>query len=233
METNNQDKKPAAAINMKRVEELESVLRRQMTFTSRFRFNMSAEDAATLLTAYYKIEVQSRLRQFKFDTNTQKNLLQLAEYLTAKAPRFGIMLSGTCGNGKTTLMCAFQRALNHLAALKHFSFMDEYFKPRMRIMHACEITDLAHDIAAFTELKRRSMLGIDDLGTEPAEVLEFGNPIYPVVRLIEYRYSTQAFTFITTNLTPSEIRKKYGDRIADRFNEMLHVIVFQDVTYRR
>ena len=53
-----QDKKPAA-INMKRVAELESVLRRQMTFKSRFRFNMSADDAVTLLTAFYKIEVES------------------------------------------------------------------------------------------------------------------------------------------------------------------------------
>lgn len=111
--------------------------------------------------------------------------------------------------------------------------MDEYFKPRMRIIHACEITDLAHDVEAFRDLKRLSMLGIDDLGTEPAEIVDYGNPIYPVVRLIEHRYESQSFTFITTNLTPSEIRKKYGDHIADRFNEMLHVIVFQDVTYRR
>lgn len=123
-----------------------------MTFKSRFRFNMSVDDAVTLLTAFYKIEVESRLRQFKFDANTQKSLLQLAEYLTSEAPRFGIMLSGTCGNGKTTLMYAFQQALNHLAYHKHFSFMDEYFKPRMRIIHACEITDLAHDVEAFRDL---------------------------------------------------------------------------------
>ena len=218
---------------MKRVAELESALKRQTTFTSRFRFNMSAEDAATLLAAFYKIEVENRQRQFNFDANTQKNLLQLAEYITADAPRFGIMLSGTCGNGKTTMMYAFQRALKYLADRKHFDFMGNYFKPRIMIMHACDITSLAHETKEFAELKQRSMLGIDDLGTEPAEVLEFGNPIYPVVRLIEHRYNTQAFTFITTNLTPSEIRKKYGERIADRFSEMLHVIVFQDVSYHR
>ena len=204
-----------------------------MTLTSRFRFNMPTSNAANLLAAFYKIEVENRQREFKFDENTQTNLLKLAEYLTAAAPRFGIMLSGTCGNGKTTLMYAFQRALNYLADRKHFNFMDEYFKPQMRILHACDITDIAHDVRAFAELKRLPMLGIDDLGTEPAELLEFGNPIYPVIRLIEHRYNTQSFTFITTNLTPSEIRKKYGERIADRFSEMLRVIVFQDVTYRR
>ena len=204
-----------------------------MISTSRFRFNLSVSDAANLLTTFYKIEVENRYRKFTFDNNTQANLLNLAKYITSRAPRFGIMLSGTCGNGKTTLMYAFQRTLNFLANQNHFSFMDEYFTPRMRICHACEITDLAHDIKAFTELKQRSMLGIDDLGTEPAEVLEFGNPIYPIVRLIEYRYDNQSFTFITTNLTPPEIRKKYGDRIADRLNEMFHVIVFQDISYRK
>ena len=199
----------------------------------RFRMCRSTAEVYNGLIGAYKAEVTYRRMKFSDNEKTRYNIYRVAESLTAENPKLGFLLCGSCGNGKTTLMYAFQRALNHLAALKHFSFMDEYFKPRMRIMHACEITDLAHDIAAFTELKRRSMLGIDDLGTEPAEVLEFGNPIYPVVRLIEYRYSTQAFTFITTNLTPSEIRKKYGDRIADRFNEMLHVIVFQDVTYRR
>lgn len=37
----------------------------------------------------------------------------------------------------------------------------------------------------------------------------------------------------TTNLTAGEIRGKYGDRLADRFNEMLEVIVFRNGTYRK
>ena len=226
----NQDKKPM--INMKRVGELESVLRRQMISKSRFRFNLSVEQASTLLAAFYKIEVENRHRIFKLDDNTQTNLLKLAEYITAEAPRFGIMLSGTCGNGKSTLMHTFQRALNYLANRKHFSFMDEYFTPRMTIYDAWGLAQMARDVKEFTAIKQKSMIGIDDLGTEPAEILEYGNPVYPIVRLIESRYNTQSFTFITTNLTPSEIRKKYGDRIADRFNEMLHVIVFQDGSYR-
>ena len=77
------------------------------------------------------------------------------------------------------------------------------------------------------------MIGIDDLGNEPVEILDFGNPIHPIIRLIEYRYINQSFTFITTNLTAKEIRTKFGDRIADRFNEMLHVIIFEDGSYRK
>jgi DNA replication protein DnaC len=42
----------------------------------------------------------------------------------------------------------------------------------------------------------------------------------------------QLFTIITTNLTPAEIREKYGDRIADRMNEMMVKIIFNNPTYR-
>ena len=76
------------------------------------------------------------------------------------------------------------------------------------------------------------MLAIDDLGKEPTEVLDYGNVLSPVVDLMEYRYQHQLFTAVTTNLTPDEIRDKYGKRIADRFNEMLEVIVFEDISYR-
>ena len=36
---------------------------------------------------------------------------------------------------------------------------------------------------------------------------------------------------ITTNLTPQQIREHYGDRIADRLNEMVKKIVFSNATY--
>ena len=39
-------------------------------------------------------------------------------------------------------------------------------------------------------------------------------------------------TLITTNLTPQQIREHYGDRIADRLNEMVKKIVFNNSTYR-
>ena len=67
---------------------------------------------------------------------------------------------------------------------------------------------------------------------EPTEVVEYGNVLNPIIDLIEYRYLRQLFTLVTTNLTAEQIRKKYGNRIADRFNEMLEVIVFKNQSYR-
>ena len=83
------------------------------------------------------------------------------------------------------------------------------------------------------EAKKADVLCIDDLGLEPTEVLDFGNAINPVIEIMEHRYRQQLFTFITTNLTPKQIREKYGDRIADRFNEIMKCIVFANPTFRK
>ena len=64
-------------------------------------------------------------------------------------------------------------------------------------------------------------------------MLDYGNTINPVIEIIEQRYRQQLFTFITTNLTPKQIREKYGDRVADRFNETMKCIVYENPTFRR
>lgn len=76
------------------------------------------------------------------------------------------------------------------------------------------------------------MLGIDDLGTEPIEVLDYGNPLFPVIDLLTKRYEAQLFTFVTSNLRPEEIRERYGVRIADRLNEMMFKIGFDNPSFR-
>lgn len=77
------------------------------------------------------------------------------------------------------------------------------------------------------------MLAIDDLGVEPVETQAYGNIYYPVIDVLTKRYDKQLFTMITTNLTPAEIRDKYGERIADRLNEMMAKIIFRNETYRK
>ena len=78
-----------------------------------------------------------------------------------------------------------------------------------------------------------AMLGIDDMGIEPVEVQEFGNMHRPLTDLLARRYENRGFSFITTNLVPQQIRKLYGDRIADRLNEMVDKIVFDNPSFRK
>ena len=62
--------------------------------------------------------------------------------------------------------------------------------------------------------------------------VDYGNVYTPVIDLLTKRYEEQLFTIITANLTPQQIREHYGDRIADRLNEMVKKIVFNNATYR-
>ena len=107
-------------------------------------------------------------------------------------------------------------------------------KYQIRICDARHLTRLCKDnYGQWHNLCGQRMLAIDDLGTEPLEIIDYGNVYYPTTDMLTMRYDRQLFTIITTNLTPQEIREKYGDRIADRLNEMMVKIVFENPTYRK
>lgn len=188
---------------------------------------MTYEQARDILLASYQAEVEYRHGHFIAEKRCIESIEQFAKALVKDNPKFGIMLCGTCGNGKTTLLYAFQSALNMLS---NWQLWEE---PKgIMVIDAKEIAMYAKNVQRFQELRSRDMLGIEDMGREPTEVLDYGNVLSPVIDLLEYRYNQQLFTIITTNLTAEEIRAKYKPRIADRFNEMLEVIIFGNQSFR-
>lgn len=195
-------------------------LREQMHMENRFSLGMTIEQCYTVLKCCYRVEVEARHRQLILDEHTEQALKQVAEWLTDSNGKFGLLICGNVGNGKTTMLNAIKSAIR---------YMDEGFRAETANYVSC----VAKDPIEFGSLRAVPHLGIDDIGTEPLEVVDYGNVIYPMVELINYRYSRQLFTIMTTNLTPKQIREKYGDRIADRFNEMMHKIIFTNDTYRK
>lgn len=217
------------------VEDLKSLLLRRRITRPRFRWPLSKEQAVKLLTAAYDAEVEFRHRTLKLDDNTKKNIDVVANFLTNENSKFGLMLCGMCGNGKTTMLYALQKACNYLSSGHYFDGMfGQYENIGLSVMDARELTQIrSKDYKQFSTIRQRFMLAIDDLGTEPTEVLDYGNVLSPVVELLEHRYDSQLFTVITTNVAPKDIKEKYGQRIADRFNEMMQVVVFENPTYRK
>lgn len=221
-------------INTQHVAELLPSLTPRTTTKARFKFDMPAQDILDLLAAAYSYEVEDRGGTLRLDDHTADAITRLAGALAAQSPKNGIICCGTPGNGKTTLLKAFQRALNYLRLRGHFRRLtdaDPAFRPAMQIVRATELARMVNS-REYDDLMKRSMLGIDDLGEEPAEVMSYGTLVSPMRYLLEYRYERQLFTFITTNLTPAQLKQKYGLRIADRFNEMLHKIIFRGPTFR-
>lgn len=191
---------------------------------------MGASGIADVIEAAYKCEVESRYRHYQADTETKRNIGSVARHLADDTGKFGLLLSGTCGNGKTTMMYAIRDVILEISRMGALD--GQYAGKELVVKDAIDVVRTAMD-GELQSMVAIPLLAIDDLGKEPAEVVNYGNIINPMVELIEKRYKRQLFTLATTNLTPRQIREKYGARMADRFNEMFNVVIFKSESYRK
>ena len=191
-----------------------------------FKWQCTREQAIDILKACYISEVESRGRECVMDESTQGHIFRLACWLTdPNDTHFGVMFIGGVGNGKTTLMRALQRGYWWMMQDESYDYQREY---RLDIVNAKDLN---------CSNKTWQKLGIDDLGTEPVEVQQYGNICTPSIDVLTYRYDRHLPTFVTTNLAQDQhdgetLRQRYGGRIADRCNEMFHVIGFYNQSYR-
>lgn len=210
-----------------------SRLRAQRSTRHAFSLPFPADAAYKMLRAAYIVEVTRCNRKFIDDEATQKNIQALADVLTDKTNNYlGVMICGRCGNGKTTLLLALQNLLSYLVHSKDLRGM---YKSEYDGVVIIDARELARTVAATgkrTIDTTTGIVAIEDIGREAGEVQIYGNVYYPVAEVLEERYAEQKFTIVTTNLTPTQIREKYGERVADRCNEMFAVVVFENETYR-
>ena len=213
-----------------RVEELKYRLLQQRITNTRFKLPMTFDDAKVYLLAAYQAEVERRHKVFERNEHFDEQLNLIANYLTGGSKKFGLMFCGLCGNGKTTWAKALQLLVSGLNLKNPINNL--YY-----VFPLCNAKDLAMrskgNYSDWRNVMRYQLMIVDDLGTEPREVMEFGNVYTPLIDLISTRYEEQLYTIFTTNLTPAQLEEKYGKRIVDRFNEMVEKVVFENESYRR
>ena len=213
-----------------RVEELKYRLLQQRITNTRFKLPMSFDDAKVYFLAAYQAEVERRHKVFERNEHFDAQLNLIAKYLTGGSKKFGLMFCGLCGNGKTTWAKALQllvSGLNLKNPINNLYYVFPLWNAKDLAMRS------KGNYNDWRNVMHYQLMIVDDLGTEPREVMEFGNVYTPLIDLITTRYEEQLYTIFTTNLTPAQLEEKYGKRIVDRLNEMVEKVVFENESYRR
>lgn len=192
---------------------------------------MENREAKNALYGYYKREVERRKNEFVMTDELKQQISEVGDFLTTETRYYGLFLPGSIGNGKTTMLKAIRDLLIYLVENDRIRYCEGDKYPRF--VTARDMTNIAKYADEFRSLKATKYLILDDLCEEPAEVLSFGNYVYPFVELLEYRYEQMLPTFISSNFGAVDIEEKYHSaRISDRMKEMFKIISFKEESFR-
>lgn len=175
--------------------------------------------------------------EFELNESNEEIFWKLCLYFTGTTDsrsglslKKGLLLHGNIGCGKTTMMRMF-------AVNQHRTF---FVKSCRQPVYEYEDKDQGGDkiILSYSRPEYDSSAAIklghqqvgicfDDLGTEE-NINRFGNKVNVMQNILLERYDKLAFNFthITTNLSAELIKEQYGQRVADRMNEMFNLIEF-------
>lgn len=161
-------------------------------------------------------------------------LASVSNWLVSQSYKTGLWISGLGGTGKTTLVYAIQKLVNSLSILDpiHGSASHTVYAGLV-VVSARKLCHLyLNEHPTFQRYQRTAMLAIDDLGAEAEKIRYYGQECDPIGAMLGFRYENRLFTIVTTNLPNAQIRLRYGDRTADRVNQMMHVVPMPETNFR-
>lgn len=172
---------------------------------------------------------------FVIDNSNLQQLLALFDYFYGIKGVLdlskGILLSGSIGTGKTTLMKIFSEVMKRrMQGFKVYNCTD-----------VCQVYAKTGELDLFLENRNGYLanpvpLCLDEIGREPKATKHFGSELNVIQHVLHVRYglfqSQGVKTFATTNCDPNELELFYGAYIRDRIREMMNVVVFEGESRR-
>ena len=199
------------------------------------------------LSRYYLHSIREKFKQFVAYEITQKGGTPRHSDHMAKAfaefsqwfsdfdesGKLWFCFMGGVGTGKTTLMKAMFEFIRAIQLTDHGEYAS--FAPfRAKFVTAVQMAEyMRTDRQKYNEIKNYQVLFIDDIGTEPTEIMDFGNILTPFVDIINDRYNNNLCLVFTTNLDATAIRQRYGERTADRMREFCKICVCDGESLRK
>ncbi|MCD8206504.1 MAG: hypothetical protein LUD72_01050 [Bacteroidales bacterium] len=227
---------------------------RSVTTRAPFRLPLTPSEMSGLLTEAYRAQVIERRRFYRAGHGTEEKIGKVSEWLTSGTLRPMLMLQGSVGNGKTTMLRAISRTLANLKrSIETVRKGTEYGTMSVSAEDAETVVGLRRTLQgtlifyiSATEMVRRiaqdpnraegysgcDLLLIDDWGRETVTAKHFGSDLFPIVDVLCRRYDTMSPTIVTTNLTDADISAIYGERVADRFREVFDRISYTEDSFR-
>lgn len=154
-------------------------------------------------------------------TNNTDAVNKIKQYLLEKAWQEGkgLILIGPTGTGKTHLVAAILQYLAKHDVYVLFVFVPD-FLDELREMYREDYSDDVEEEDKFELVKTVRVLILDDLGTE--RITDWTRE--KITQLINYRYSNALPIIATTNLSPSELKVRLGERAYSRLIGMSEII---------
>lgn len=166
--------------------------------------------------------LEIKMNEFRTPTENQRELLNsLSEWICGVGkPQNGILVIGSIGCGKTTIMQAFIRYYNWL----YNKVIKEYHSKTLPMEYKAKGIEYFYKRPIF----------IDDLGKESASTVEYGQRYDTWGDLFAVRYELKSLTFATANYKLDiGFKEIYGEVIIDRMKEHFNIFELQGQSLRK
>lgn len=138
---------------------------------------------------------------------------QVAAWLGGNRGR-GLFLFGNCGRGKSVL--------------GRFVLPAILLKYARRVVSVYDMQELNRDVDG---VLAKHIISLDDVGTEEMSV-KYGEKRLAFAEVMDAAEKYGKLVIVSTNLTPAELRQRYGDRVVDRIRGTMVRVAFNGESLR-